>query len=590
MHCSSTAINLFGRSILPGQLNWIEKSICKGIFAVAGRRLWQTRHLRTLYKTSYSKALAVIIALVWFSAPSVAYGEPYNQARGLSAGSAEATSSVWIYTSRPNDSIRSIANTYLAQPERWIEILRGNPVNPNGLLPPGTHVKIPVRLLKHYPKPATLVERKQEVWYRKAQTTAYVPALDGLQLNIGDELKTLEGFALIRFADGSTLRIAKQSIIIFNTLTHYGETGMVDIRFRLNRGKIKTRVTPRKGPAARYEVSTPSAVAAVRGTAFRVRVLAGATTTEVIEGTVVIYNATHRLSLAAGEGSRISNTGSLDRLQLLAAPAIQIPAIISQLPTKLRWQALPNAFAYLVEIIKGQRDNLPIQSQRLTTPAFDLPDLPNGQYWLSIRGIDSNGIEGLEAQAPFTIKISAEPAVLRKPLASAELKTPAPQFSWQPTRPGLLSSLELAEDQIFQNIYAKTSFRPHPNAIVERPLLAGEYFWRVITLAGGDSLASSEIRSVTIKRELEATSVIAVNYLRDRAKVYWKSVQNADSYLLQLAEDERFERLLREDLQTDTSALLRLTPGKTYWVRVKGLGNQFYASHFGQAKIIKIQI
>ena len=104
-----------------------------------------------------------------------------------------------------------------------------------------------------------------------------------------------------------------------------------------------------------------------------------------------------------------------------------------------------------------------------------------------------------------------------------------------------------------------------------------------------ESFAYSEPRRFSIHDTLAKTRVIAVNYLEDRAKIFWKSVQDADEYLVQLSEDEIFSRLIREDRQQSTSALLRLTPGKTYWVRVKGIGSDFYTSAFSEPQILKIQ-
>ena len=223
----------------------------------------------------------------------------------------------WIYTARPGDSVKSIGERYLADANQWVALLLYNNINNTGLLQPGSLIRIPVDMLKNFSQPATLRVTQGKVWLRRAHTNPYIPALPGLKINIGDELKTLNGFAQVTFADGSDLRIAKNSIIIFNSLTYYGETGMVDTRFRLNKGGIETNVTPLKGAKSRYEVSTPSAVAAVRGTSFRLHVEDHLTTAEVTEGRVLVSNASTRLTLQQGQAARIGATGGIIPISLL---------------------------------------------------------------------------------------------------------------------------------------------------------------------------------------------------------------------------------------------------------------------------------
>ncbi len=505
----------------------------------------------------------------------------------LSASSAP-NQAEWVYTVRPGDTVQSIADRYLAQAGEWPSLLRYNNISQTSELSPGTLIKIPVRLLKTYPKPAKLLVSQGSVWVRKAHSTPYVPALRGSRLTVGDELKTDAGFALIKFADGSTLKVADNSIIIFNTLTHYGETGMVDTRFRLMRGGIKTDVTPRKGPAARYEVSTPSAVAAVRGTAFRMRVRPGQTITEVTEGRVSVRNATTQISLNVGQGAAIGDTGAISTIALLPAPEMEIPETVTGMPFQLEWEPLAGADHYLVELYQTTLESQPLLAQPIDTPNLLLPDLANGSYILLVRGIDQNGIEGLDIQLDFNVEQAAQPAELLRPLSGAEVKSPRPEFSWQLAQPILLSSLEISRYPDFRNLYTRTPFAQTQTGTGEKNLSAGEYYWRVVTMAGGDQFAYSESRPLIVRDTLEPTRVIAVNYLQDQAKVFWKSVVNAETYLIQLAEDELFQHLIREDEKATTSATLRLEQNKTYWVRVKGIGNDFYSSDFGEPQILKI--
>ena len=496
----------------------------------------------------------------------------------------------WIYTARPGDSIHSIAKTYLKSPGQWTRLLRYNNLNNANPLPPGTIIKIPLYLLKSYPKPATLIETSGQVWYRKAHTSAYVPAIKGLKLNIGDELKTVDGQAWVTFADGSRLKIARQSIIIFNKLTHYGKTGMVDVRFRLNKGGIRTKVTPRKGPAARYEVTTPSAVAAVRGTTFRIRVIDAYTITEVTEGKVQVNNAHSKLLLREGQGASIGTTGNLAPVKLLPPPKISpLPDTVNQLPLNITWQAVSGANAYRVEVFRNDPDTLPLFSQRFSETILSLNELVNGKYWVNVWAVDPSGIEGLFSSIHFVVSQQAAPAILLSPLTNTTIDNQIPEFKWKLTNQSMLSRLEISTDPNFESLYYHTAFGREEQAELGRALIGGQYYWRVVTLAGSDSMAYTTPRPMTVNDHLATTRVVAVKYFQDQAKIFWKSVDHADKYLVQLAEDEDFQSMIREDTQEDNSALIRLTAGKNYWVRVKGIGNRYFSSSFDQPQLLRIR-
>ncbi|OZG72581.1 peptidoglycan-binding protein [Hahella sp. CCB-MM4] len=495
----------------------------------------------------------------------------------------------WVYTARPNDTLQTIAEKYLMPDRHWDALVRYNKLDGSGRLKAGTLINIPVAWLKHYPQPATLIVTHGDVWLRRAHTTNYIPALPGSKLNIGDELKTQEGQALVKFADGSSLSVAYQSIVIFNTLTHFSDTGMVDTRFRLLKGSIETNVTPRKGPAARYEVTTPSAVAAVRGTAFRMNVTATVTVTEVTKGVVEVSNNVTSRRLTKGQGAVVSESITFGDLPLLPAPDVKAPATMSELPFQLTWAVLDGAVAYRVELFTDDPDTLPILAERIDSPNIELPRLNNGEYRLRIRGIAADDLEGVDTEVKFRVEQKAAPAKLLQPLSGAFLDIPSPTFSWKVEAPYMLSSLEISHDPQFTELYSRSPFSATDNTQSDRPLSAGKYYWRVVTLVGGDNFNYSQSRPLTIQGRLDPTEVIAVNYLEDQAKVFWKTVPDALGYHVQLAEDELFTRVIREYEIDKTYANVLLEPGKTYWIRVKGLGDDLHASEFGQAQIIKIQ-
>ena len=58
-----------------------------------------------------------------------------------------------------------------------------------------------------------------------------------------------------------------------------------------------------------------------------------------------------------------------------------------------------------------------------------------------------------------------------------------------------------------------------------------------------------------------------------QVRIFWQRVAKADKYQLQLSEDPAFQNIIKEANVTDTTAALRLIPGRRYFVRLKALSD-----------------
>ncbi|WP_197485969.1 FecR domain-containing protein, partial [Oleiphilus sp. HI0061] len=89
---------------------------------------------------------------------------------------------------------------------------------------------------------------------KRASKSVFKLLKTNMNIRVGDEVATKKGNVLIEFADSSTIRLEENSNLVFNKLSHFGKTGMVDTRLRLKRGSLSTEVTPLvKG--SRYEIT-----------------------------------------------------------------------------------------------------------------------------------------------------------------------------------------------------------------------------------------------------------------------------------------------------------------------------------------------
>jgi hypothetical protein len=118
-----------------------------------------------------------------------------------------------------------------------------------------------------------------DVFLMKAGADNWIEAEVGVSLEVGDSIKTGDdSSAKITFFDGSTIELQAGTEIEIGSLDMSTDGGSTTITLEQTIGNTISRVTKVLDPASRYEVETPSGVAAVRGSAMQVYVLEDATT------------------------------------------------------------------------------------------------------------------------------------------------------------------------------------------------------------------------------------------------------------------------------------------------------------------------
>ncbi len=505
-----------------------------------------------------------------------------------SVGAEPNTGSDWLYSVRPNDTLGTISDAYLDPRHSWHQLVRYNQLTQPAQLTPGTLIRIPVAWLKQQPAPATALTVQGDVLVRRAQQSQLQPLRSGQTLSVGDEIQSRQGTVSIRFADGSSLRLNENSHLLFNTLTRFGESGMVDIRTRLLNGNLSTKVQPLQGTKSRYEIATPSAVAAVRGTHFRLRATDTATQIEVMEGVVQLQGSTQQESVSAGFGARTGGpTATREAVRLLPAPQLSQPLQqLTQLPHQVDWQPLPNARQYVAELYAEGELGPRLRRQQSTQTRLQLDQLNNGAYLLALRAVDDQGFYGQPQTVPFEIRLQSLPARLIAPKSQDHLTPETARFSWALQRSGDLASLQIAATKDFQEVLAQSPFSTETATGVPRGLAPGHYFWRVATQAGGTSYSHSETRQFSLFGDLPKTRIVAVHYRQDQARLHWTSLSETDHFLVQVARDPDFTEILREEPVQGTQATIKLPDQQVYYARVRGVASDLYQSEFGPGREI----
>jgi len=331
----------------------------------------------------------------------------------LIGGTAYGEGEEWVYTFRPGDTLWELCTKYVSAKNCWSKVAQRNQIENPRQIPPGSKLYLPIAWLKVLPGQAKAVSVEGEpIVIREGEENSII--VKGDVFSMGDQLESRSGNFLLEFADGSQLLVKPGSQLTFDTLTLYGESGMVDTRVRLNRGRVRAKVTPAIGSGSRYEISTPSAVAAVRGTEFRVVSIDGSEDgseasmrAEVLEGRVQVGNDLGAIQVAEGFAVKTQKGQLVETpVKLLLSPelTVDIDDVVSTFPLEIRWKELETAVHYRVEVfsVEGDSQRLLVE-EKTASPTFEIGLLEEGQYKVNIRGIDESSFEGKDSAITFTV-------------------------------------------------------------------------------------------------------------------------------------------------------------------------------------------
>ncbi len=322
----------------------------------------------------------------------------------LSAGQAQAEGEFWEYTFRPGDSLWSIAEKYTTSAQNWSEIQRINQIRQgnNRRIQPGTRIVIPVALLKNQPTPAKVIALTGQVQILRANGE-HIDASVGMELYSGDRVITENRQSLrMQFADRSELQVLGDSELQLDKLSYHGETGMVDTRVRLNRGRASSQVQTLKS-GSHYQIQTPVATTAVRGTAFRLSFADDISRTEVTEGKVGVRAGDSEQLVPAGFGLVAEQGKPLSAPVKLLEPPQSLNSKPGRRSALLQWQALPDAQAYRYQLARDDSFRDILLDNTTSQTQVGIGDLTVGQYYWRVRAIGPQQLEGKSAQARFVL-------------------------------------------------------------------------------------------------------------------------------------------------------------------------------------------
>ncbi|QCP49173.1 LysM peptidoglycan-binding domain-containing protein [Trinickia violacea] len=441
-----------------------------------------------LARSSKRAALAGLIATL------AACGAQSADAHQPSASAAAAQYAP--YVTKTGDNLFDISDRYLRDSNDWRVLARLNRVSEPRHLPPGMTLRLPVALLKRTNLTASVVAMSGPV-ERAFRDGPFLPLTDGATLTEGDRLRTGDnGFVTLELADGSHLSLPSNSQIDLHTLQQTALTGTTVRHFELKRGEVDSEVTHATRKDDRFQIRSPSVVAGVRGTQFRVDYddAQQATAVEVLDGTVGVDRASaaaQRDAMAAEQlvharyGSVTRATGGVGGpIALLGAPALTNPAKVQDDPAvAFDLQPLAGAARYRVAIARDAGVLDRVRDERVDGPHASFADLADGTYFVRLSAIDANGLEGLPQTYAFERRLTGLSTSAARRAGSRDF-----EFRWLVSQANQAQANPQAKTR-FRFVLAATPDLQHPivdrvdldaGHLVVSNLPAGVYYWTVV--------------------------------------------------------------------------------------------------------------
>jgi len=493
----------------------------------------------------------------------------------------------WIYTTVQGDSLWNLSEKHLDSVMRFKQLKKINAIETPKRLQPGTRLRIPLKWIRSNPVSAQIVEFKGTVELQRSNGDIEQKLLPGTLINLGDRLKSgPESSVAVKFADNSILTLYDHSVIRFDHLSAHGVTGMVDSRMHLLEGRMDTRVTPAAGPGSRFEIQTPSAISAVRGTKYRTSIAMkkNASNIEVLHGKVAVSGAKKKTLIKAGFGTQVTQgKPPIPPRKLLEPPRLEpIPEPIRRINWMVTWAAIKGALKYRVEVADDIHFNTILWQQFSQHTRMAIPDVPDGQYFIRVRGVDELGLEGKNVVQALLLDAHPQPPVQLKPDEDFVLRGKTPELQWTDSSEADRYRLEIAADAEFKQLLVARDDIEKTRFDTSELSQTGRYYWRLTSIAknGKHGPVGTE-RAYEIKPIPD--KVVPDMATADDGKLVatWPPGTPGQMHQVQLAYDQEFKDLELD--QTIKQPRISFEPlgGQVRYLRVRIIAEDGYLGPWG---------
>ena len=492
---------------------------------------------------------------------------------------------VFVYTVQSGDHPWNIALRYLKDTSYATRLVRLNKIVNDRTVAPGTELHIPAEWLRLQSTRVHLVAAQGEATLFSVNGTR--SAQSGDELLPGYRLRTgPKASALLEFEDGSRVMLRQTSELRLTRAEQRLLDGGKLVEIELLRGGLENIIKPSRGPATRFEIRSPSAVAAVRGTTFRVNATDDATWTEVLEGGVEVSNMAGAAQAGAGFGTvaRLGRAPDPPKPLLPAADISNLPQRLERLPINYPLPEVPGAVGYRTQIAPDNRFETIVSDEATERPRARAMDVPDGQYVLRVRAIDAQGLEGLSNERAIEVYARPEPPLLIAPELGSQTTSLRPVFRWTQANMSWNYRLEIHPEAGITGgapLHAQTIVASGQTELGV-DLAPGEYRWRMASIIPSSGRQGPWGDPQPFRRVLPSPALESPVVLDGGTSVRWSALPHARAYVLQLARDNAtFEPPLFEGRsEVPQFQLQNLAPG-VYQIRLQAIATDGFAGPWG---------
>jgi hypothetical protein len=501
-----------------------------------------------------------------------------------------ASADDWIYIVKKGDTIIQTTREFMADPNAWRRLQEYNDIGKDREIPIGTKINIPVDWLKKEPAPVKVEYVSGNVRIKPADGRLQ-PLKAGTLITGGETVLTgPKSTATLKLADGSKMTLSPRSRVAFGNLTMYGKTLMVDTEVRLEGGGIASKAVAQVSPAGRYRVVTPVATAGIRGTDFRVSLddKGEAMRSEVLSGEVALNNDIGEIALLPGFGAVAKAGQPLESRPLLPAPvASDLPALVRSLPMRFSWQPVEGAVAWRVQIAEDAEFERIVLDDAFTEPAAEFNEaLPDGEFHLRVRGVDAEGLEGLNLIHAFSFRsLLAAPEIIA-PVGNQRLTKSPVKLEWASVEGANGYGLQLSQTADFSD--ASNLVTQGTSLCLPLDLADGSYHWRAAAIGqDGEPGAWSEGQFL-LKRPPAVPEFTQVEGNDDKLFAEWKLGDGVLRYDLEIAHDAGFTDILAHSACEKNRFSFPNPAAGTYYLRLKATDADGVSSTWSETRQVSV--
>lgn len=505
------------------------------------------------------RAAAALLALtLWIAATTLAVAQP-------------AAEPSYRYLTQRGDTMIGLGRRVLIEPSAWREVARFNRLKNPNQIPARGYLDIPLRLLRNDVAPARVEQVVGEVRAGNGATT--VALRGGEDLPEGAQVQTgRDGFAVVRLADGSLLRLSHSSQLQIERARSYPSLGQIDSGVKLDRGRVEVQAPKASAGKPGFEVRTPQGLLGVRGTAFRVSASDALKVTggEVIEGAVQVSGAPRARGRRVGAGlgtvvdaqQRVAEPKPLLKAPNLAA----MPTLHERLVLRFPVPKLAGAVSFRGQVARDAQMREVLADNLAEGPELRFTNLDDGDYVLRVRAIDALGLEGFDSTLAFRLKARPEPPMPSAPRPRGVTRGTKVSLEWTINPDATSYRLQVASDEGFKNVLRDVPGIAGATFELDN-MTPGDYFWRLASVRGEkDQGPWGNARGFTVRPPPPTPPPPSIG--ATSLQFTWET-EPGQTFEFQLARDAAFKQIVLERALDRPELELPRPAGGVYFMRLR---------------------